>query len=78
MTDDLDMGAVRKVAKPREAVIKAVEAGYDLLLLSNSLKPDPDHSAEAVEWIKSAIREGRVQEGQIFQSAQKIRQSRSA
>ena len=78
MTDDLDMGAVRKVAKPREAVIKAVEAGYDLLLLSNSLKPDPDHPAEAVDWIRSAVREGRVREGQIFRSAEKIRRSRSA
>ncbi len=78
MTDDLDMGAVQKVAKPREAALKAVEAGYDLLLLSNSLKPDPDHPAEAVEWIRSAIREGRIQEGRIFQSAEKVQRSRSA
>ena len=78
MTDDLDMGAVRKVAKPREAAIRAVEAGYDLLLLSNSLKPDPDLPAEAVGWIRSAIKEGRIQEAQIFRSANRIDQSRFA
>ena len=76
MTDDLDMGAVRKVARPREAAIRAVEAGYDLLLLSNSLKPDPDLPAEAVGWIRSAIREGRIREDQIFRSAQRVDQSR--
>ncbi|PLW75012.1 glycoside hydrolase family 3 N-terminal domain-containing protein [Cohaesibacter celericrescens] len=78
MTDDLDMGAVRKMAEPREAVLRAVEAGYDILLLSNSLKPNPDLPAEAIGWIRSAIQEGRIRENQIFQSAERVQRSRSA
>ena len=75
MTDDLDMGAVRKMAPPREAAIRAVEAGYDMLLLSNSLKPNPDLPAEAIGWITSAIQEGRIREEQILQSATRVRRS---
>lgn len=78
MTDDLDMGAVRKVAKPREATIRAVEAGYDILLLSNSLRPNPDLPAEAIGWIMAAIREGRIRPDQITQSAQRVWASRIA
>ena len=78
MTDDLDMGAVRKVANPKEAAIRAVEAGYDMLLLSNSLKPDPDLPAEAVGWIRSAVSEGRISESTIIRSAERVRQSRKA
>ena len=75
MTDDLDMGAVRKVAKPREATIRAVEAGYDLLLLSNSLKPNPDLPSVAIGWIMESIREGRIRQEQIFASAARVRTS---
>ncbi|WP_316859339.1 glycoside hydrolase family 3 N-terminal domain-containing protein [uncultured Cohaesibacter sp.] len=76
MTDDLDMGAVRKLATPKEATLKAASAGYDILLLSNTLNPDPDHPAEAVQWIKSAVQQGSLREDQILQSSRRVRSSR--
>ncbi len=78
MTDDLDMGAVRKVANPQEAAIRSVQAGYDLLLLSNSLKPNPDLPAHAIGWIMGAIRDGRIHQSQILTSAERVRRSRIA
>ena len=77
MTDDLDMGAVRKLADPREAAIRAAAAGYDILLMSNSLKPDPDLPAEATGWIRAAVREGRIQESHVLDSAERVRRSRA-
>ena len=78
MTDDLDMGAVRKIAQPREAAIRAAQAGYDILLLSNSLKPNADLPAEAVGWIREAVRQGQIQESQILATAARLKKSRSA
>nr|WP_321458183.1 glycoside hydrolase family 3 N-terminal domain-containing protein [uncultured Cohaesibacter sp.] len=77
MTDDLNMGAIRKIASPREAAVKAAMAGYDILLLSNSLKPDPNQPAEAVGWIRDAVRQGQIAENQILDSAARLRRSRS-
>ena len=78
MTDDLNMGAVRKVATPREAAIRSAQAGYDILLLSNSLKPDANLPAEAVGWIRDAVRQGQISEKQVLDSAARLRRSRSA
>ncbi len=76
MTDDLDMGAVRKIASLPEATVRAAQAGYDLLLLSNSLKPDPDLPVRAIGWIKQAVQDGRIPAGQIAQSAERVWRSR--
>ncbi|MCT4656821.1 MAG: glycoside hydrolase family 3 protein [Cohaesibacter sp.] len=76
MTDDLDMGAVRKIASPKEAAIRSVEAGYDLILLSNSLRPNADLPAIAIGWIMEAVRDGRIHPAQIAQSAQRVQASR--
>lgn len=78
MTDDLDMGAVRKMANPREAAIRSVAAGYDMLLLSNSLKPDPDLPVVAIGWIMQGIRDGRIRQEHIIASASRVRHSRGA
>lgn len=77
MTDDLDMGAVRKIASLPEATIRSAQAGYDLLLLSNSLKPDPDLPVRAIGWIKQAVKDGRIPAGQIAQSAERVWRSRN-
>lgn len=65
LTDDLDMGAIRKSFQLKEAIILALAAGNDLLLLSNSLSYDEDLPANAVRWISAAVREGRISQGQI-------------
>ncbi|MCV6546479.1 MAG: hypothetical protein OIF56_04205 [Cohaesibacter sp.] len=77
MTDDLDMGAVRKIASLPDATIRAAQAGYDLLLLSNSLKPDPDLPVRAIGWISQAVRDGQIPARQIAQSAERVWRSRA-
>ncbi len=60
LTDDLDMGAIRKSFQLREAIILALAAGNDLLLLSNSLNYDENLPADAVAWIERAVSDGRI------------------
>ncbi|MEM7290707.1 MAG: glycoside hydrolase family 3 N-terminal domain-containing protein, partial [Pseudomonadota bacterium] len=57
LTDDLDMGAIRKSFQLKEAIILALAAGNDLLLLSNSLSYDEDLPANAVSWITTAVKQ---------------------
>ncbi|MEO0498775.1 MAG: glycoside hydrolase family 3 N-terminal domain-containing protein [Pseudomonadota bacterium] len=40
ITDDLDMGAIRNQFSQDETIIRAVRAGVDVLILSNSARPD--------------------------------------
>lgn len=46
VTDDLEMGAIRKRYGLKEAVIRAVEAGADILLFSNTVKSRATLAAE--------------------------------
>lgn len=38
ISDDMEMGAIRKLFPAREAIVRAVEAGVDILLFSNTAK----------------------------------------
>ncbi|MEM1365910.1 MAG: glycoside hydrolase family 3 N-terminal domain-containing protein [Pseudomonadota bacterium] len=40
ITDDLDMGAIRNQFSQDETILRAVRAGVDVLILSNSARPD--------------------------------------
>ena len=60
ITDDLDMGAIRKSYSLEDAVVRALQAGNDLLLLSNSLDYDPDLPDRAVEWVARALADERL------------------
>ncbi|HEY4199819.1 MAG TPA: glycoside hydrolase family 3 N-terminal domain-containing protein [Devosiaceae bacterium] len=42
ISDDLEMGAIRKRFDLKETVVRAVNAGADVLLFSNTAKYDPD------------------------------------
>ena len=46
ISDDLEMGAIRKAYTLEETVVAAVEAGVDVLLFSNTLKPRGTLGAE--------------------------------
>ena len=65
ITDDLDMGAIRKSYQLKEAIILALAAGNDMLLLSNSLNYDEDLAANATRWIASAVKEGRISQSRV-------------
>ncbi len=72
LTDDLDMGAIRKSYQLKEAVILALAAGNDMLLLSNSLKYDEDLPARAVGWIAEAVQQNRISSGQLQSAYRRV------
>ena len=72
MTDDLDMAAIRSNYSLSDAIVRAVAAGNDLILLSNSLEPDPDLPLAAIAAIRDGVAKGRIPAGRIEAAAQRI------
>lgn len=72
MTDDLDMKAIRTDHGLKDAVVKAVVAGNDLILLSNSLTPDPDLPIAAIGWIRDAVGAGQIPASRIAESGARL------
>lgn len=72
MTDDLDMAAISNIANPKQAMIRAVQAGNDILMTTNSRTPDREIGSNAVGWISQAIKDGRIARQQIERSAARI------
>lgn len=68
ITDDLDMGAIRNHYSREEAVIGALKAGNDLLLISNSANPDPDLPANIQRWVMAAIERGELSQERITEA----------
>ena len=72
MTDDLDMAAIHANYSQRESVLRSIEAGNDIIMLSNSAAPDPELPQRVVGWVGEAIAEGRLTEARIDQSVARI------
>lgn len=72
LTDDLDMGAIRKSFSLEDACIRSLQAGNDLLLMSNSLKYDEDLPVHVIQWIVRAVKDGRLNEAQIKASYARV------
>ncbi|MEM9205729.1 MAG: glycoside hydrolase family 3 N-terminal domain-containing protein [Pseudomonadota bacterium] len=72
MTDDMDMGAIRQRYPLEEAMVRGIQAGHDIVMMSNSAKPDPAFPERAIAVIKQAIADGRLNEERIAQSYQRI------
>ena len=68
MTDDLDMAAIRDSYELPDAIARAVNAGNDLILLSNSATPDPELPAVVIAAIKAAVAAGRIPASRIVES----------
>jgi len=54
--------------------VRSVAAGYDLILLSNSLKPDDNMPARAIAAIRNAVAAGRIRPAQIEAAAARVTQ----
>ncbi len=72
MTDDLDMAAIRSNYALSDAIVRAVAAGNDLILLSNSREPDPDLPLTAIAAIREGVMKGRIPAVRIEAAAQRI------
>jgi beta-N-acetylhexosaminidase len=64
-TDALDMGAIAREISPTEAVIRAFEAGSDLLLM-------PGDPAEAIAAMTAAVETGRISVARLDRSVRKV------
>jgi len=73
ISDDLQMGAIKKHFSLEEAIIKAINAGCDLVLFSNNV----DEYDEALPYkvhkiIFEAVKAGKLSKERIFQAYEKI------
>ena len=73
VTDALEMAGVASLAPHGEIAVRAIEAGCDLLLYSK-LSPGP---REALEALRRALREGRLDDARVAASLERIRALRS-
>ena len=78
MTDDLDMAAIRSSYSLKDAIVRAVLAGNDMILLSNSATPDADLPVMAIAAIKEAVVAGQISAGQIERSSARLAMLRPA
>jgi beta-N-acetylhexosaminidase len=74
MTDDLDMAAIHETYGRREAVIRAIAAGNDLLMVCNTDDFDPELPQHVVAWVEDAIAEGTLSATGIAASAARVRE----
>lgn len=77
MTDDLDMGAIRSHYDQRSAVIRSIQAGNDVIMMSNSAAPNLDLPQQFVGWVMEAIANGQIEEGWIEASYARIRRAKA-
>jgi beta-N-acetylhexosaminidase len=73
MTDDLDMAAIRDSTGLREACVRAIAAGHDLVMMSNSARYDPDLAPKAARWIADAVAAGRFPASRVERAHARIR-----
>ena len=72
ITDDLDMAAVRGRYQIEAAVVKAVAAGNDLVLVANNENPDPDLVERSLRAVLAAVEEGTIPRHQLEASHRRI------
>lgn len=74
VSDDMQMGALTKHYSFKESIIRAINAGCDMLILSNNGSVyDENAPYEAVDIICNAIKEKKISKDRIKKSLQRIR-----
>jgi beta-N-acetylhexosaminidase len=77
VTDDMEMGAIRKHFGQREAVLKAIKAGNDLIMVSNTARPDPQLPRVLVRFIATEAQKDPNLMERINKSFQRIMRLKS-
>jgi beta-N-acetylhexosaminidase len=73
VSDDMEMGAVSDDYSFEERIIKAVNAGTDLLVFSNVSAREPDLGPKIHAVIADAVRDGRISRTRVEQAYDKIK-----
>ena len=75
VSDDMDMGAIVDNYGFDEALIKAINAGCDMLIISNNGNVYNENVVDkAVEIISNAVKKGEISEEQITESYNRIQE----
>jgi len=78
VSDDTQMGAITEHFSFAEAIIRAINAGCDLLIISNNGSTyDELAPYKAVDIIKDALQAGKISEAQIIRSLERIQALKS-
>jgi beta-N-acetylhexosaminidase len=73
VTDDLQAAAIEAAFGFDEAIVLALEAGNDLLLLANQQRYDPRILGKAIDAIVAAVSAGRLTEARINEAYERVR-----
>lgn len=73
VTDDIDMDAIGNLMSRREATIRALAAGNDLIMIKNLFGHDPILPQRVVRWVRKAIDRGVLTEAQVAAAAMRVR-----
>ncbi len=65
ISDDMQMGAISRRFRLQDAVVRAVNAGVDMLIFANMLTYDPDVAVKVRAVILTAVKEGRIKRARI-------------
>jgi len=78
VSDDMQMGAITEHFSFAEAIIRAINAGCDLLIISNNGSTYDERAPyKAVDIIKDALQAGKISEAQIIRSLERIQALKS-
>lgn len=77
ITDDLEMGAIRRYYGFEESVVAAVLAGNDILLFSNQSFAEPGLGDRIHAVIRKAVEDGRIPLARIEESARRIARAKA-
>ncbi len=78
ISDDMQMGAIRRYYGYEEAVLAAVDAGVDILAISNNVTFEEDIVSRTVEILRRAVAQGRISRGRIEQSYARIQRLKAS
>lgn len=77
VSDDLQMGAIAKNYGYSQTLIRAVNAGVDMLMISNSRKPDPNLPAKTIAIIADAVKKGLIDKSVIDAAYERIKKAKA-
>jgi len=73
ISDDMQMGAITDQYGKESAAIKAINAGCDMLIISNNIKVyDEEVPAKTIDAIYQAVKSGEIDEKRIYESYNRI------
>jgi len=77
ISDDLQMGAIASNYGYKNTLIRAINAGVDVLMISNSRRPDPNLPKKTIKIIADAVKAGKISRAKIEAAYKRIKQAKA-